>query len=396
MDASQQKVVLIHYGEIALKGKNRSFFEKRLARNIKTVLASVGSAKVERLYGRFIVSFSPPVPEDRVVRKRLERVFGIANFSFAVSVPQDLTAIKAAAWDCLKDETFDSFKISASRAEKHFPLNSVEINREVGAHVQQHCNKRVDLNNPDCTCFIELVANRALVYCEKIRGLRGLPVGVSERAVSLLSSGIDSPVASYLMLKRGVDLVYVHFHSQPFTDQASQENAARLVQVLSRYQYRAKIFFVPFIEIQKQIMTSAPAELRVLLYRRYMLRLAERIAVAEKARALVTGDSVGQVASQTLSNLRAVSEAAHLPILRPLAGYDKEEIVEKAREIGTFEISIAPYDDCCSLFVPRNAETRAHPRAIHAAERRLELDELMKQALERAEVRIIEMELEEA
>ena len=254
----------------------------------------------------------------------------------------------------------------------------------------ERCRKRIDLKNADATCFIEVTEKGALMYTEKISGLRGLPIGVSERAVSLLSSGIDSPVASFKMLKRGVNLSYVHFHSQPFTSSASQDNTGKLVELLAGYQLRAKLYLIPFIEIQKHIMTHAPERLRVLLYRRYMVRLAEIVARKEKAMALVTGENVGQVASQTLSNIRVVAEVTDLPILRPLAGYDKEEIIEVARQIGSFEISTAPYEDCCSLFVPQKPETRARPEIMLKAEAGLEMDELMRDAIDRTELRVFE------
>lgn len=380
--------VVVHYGEIALKGDNRGYFEKRLVRNIKRAFKSAPLERVERLRGRMVLHLGPGIDRADAIR-RLQHVFGIANFSFGISVAKELEAIKAAAWSLLEGRAFESFKIETHRAQKEFPLTSVDINREVGAYVQERCGKRVDLTRPEAICYVEIAGAYALLYTEKLPGLRGLPVGVSERAVSLLSSGIDSPVASYRMLKRGVNLIYVHFHSQPFTNRASQENAEELVKVLSAYQFRSKVYFVPFIDIQKEIMAKAPPELRVLLYRRYMVRLAERIAGREKAVALVSGESVAQVASQTLSNIRVVQEATTLPILRPLAGYDKEEIIRMAMEIGTFEISTEPYEDCCSLFVPPNPETRAHPRALQHVESFLEMEGLMVEALESAEVKTI-------
>ncbi len=381
--------VIIHYGEIALKGRNRDFFEKKLRQNIKKALHGLPLGRLERLRGRFVLHLKEEVEADEL-SERLRSVFGISYFSLGTAVEKDLDAIKETAWRLLREQAFESFKIDSRRAQKEFPLNSMELNREVGAYVVEQCGKRVDLSNPDATCYIEIAGPYALLYTEKVPGLRGLPVGVSERAVSLLSSGIDSPVASYLMLKRGVDLVYVHFHSQPFTSRASQENTERLVQVLNRYQFRSKVYFLPFIDIQKEIMSYAPTPLRVLLYRRYMVRLAERVAARERASALVTGESVGQVASQTLSNVRVVSEVTRLPILRPLSGFDKEEIVARAKEIGTFEISTEPYEDCCSLFVPQNPETRARSRDLLAAEEQLQVDELMRQTLDRAEIKVFD------
>lgn len=384
MSTDKKIIVVIHYGEIALKGRNRLFFENKLKANIKKALHGVKVNEIQRLRGRLVINFKEPVDE-KVIRDELQRVFGISHFGFGVAAENEIDAIQETAWHLLEDKEFDSFKIDSRRAQKEFPLNSMEINKRVGAFVQEKCRKKVNLTAPGIACYIEITEKAALLYAEKIPGLRGLPVGVSEKAVCLLSSGIDSPVASYLMLKRGVRLIHAHFHSQPFTSKASQENTARLVQILNRYQFRSKVYFVPFIDIQKEIMAKAPARLRVLLYRRYMVRLAERIAKTEKATALVTGENVGQVASQTLSNIRVVGEVTELPILRPLAGFDKEEIIQHARKIGTFEVSIEPYEDCCSLFVPENPETRADPKMLLDAEKRLDLKELMDRAMEQAE-----------
>ena len=381
--------IVIHYGEIALKGNNRLFFEKKLQRNIKRALGALPIANVERLQGRFVVHLNGAASVEDVSEK-LNRVFGISHFGLGVAIPKDIEIIKKTAWSVLKDKNFNSFKIATRRAQKEFEFTSMEVNEQVGAYVQERCKKRVDLRQPEATCFVEIAGPYALLYTDRLRGLGGLPVGVSETAVSLLSSGIDSPVASFFMLKRGVNLVYAHFHSQPFTNQASQENVARLVEVLSQFQFRSKVYFVPFIALQKEIMAKAPPELRVLLYRRYMIRLAEEIARRENATALVTGENVGQVASQTLSNIRVVAEVTSLPILRPLAGFDKEEIILKAKKIGTFDISIEPYEDCCSLFVPQNPETKARPPALAHAEELLETDDLMIQAMEQTEIRKIE------
>ena len=385
MPQLSKEIIVIHYGEIALKGKNRIFFENKLKANIKKALHKLKINKIERLRGRLVVNLAE-AGQDELSIEGLQRVFGISHFSFGVAVEKDIEVIKETAWALLENKSFDSFKIETRRAQKDFPLNSMEVNKQVGAFVQNNCGKKVDLSASDITCYIEIIEREALLYTEKLPGLRGLPVGVSEKAVCLLSSGIDSPVASYMMLKRGVRLIYAHFHSQPFTSKASQENTVRLVRILNRYQFHCKAYFIPFIDIQKEIMAKAPSKLRVLLYRRYMVRLAQRIALFEKAVALVTGENVGQVASQTLSNIRVTSEVTDLPILRPLAGFDKEEIIQQAKKIDTFEISIEPYEDCCTLFVPESPETRANPKMLADAEKLLDVSKLMEQALEHAEI----------
>ena len=241
------------------------------------------------------------------------------------------------------------------------------------------------MDNPDLTCFIEIAPQRIFIYAEKISAPGGLPVGSNERAVSLISSGIDSPVASYKIMKRGVKLTYVHFHSQPYTNRNSQRNTEDLVRLLTRHQYVSDLYLVPFVEIQRHIMTRAPASYRVILYRRAMLRIAEDIAQKVDALALVTGENVGQVASQTLSNMRVIEEVTPLPILRPLAGDNKEEIINEARRIGTYQISIEPYEDCCSVFVPKHPETRANLEKVREIESTLDLAPLIEQTLEQTE-----------
>ena len=383
---NHRKVVIIHYAEIALKGANRIYFEKQLLRNIKQAGGPDAALQIQRLRGRLVAFCSPHISDDDL-KARLATVFGISHFSFGVELPLDVDTICQTAWALIENCSFNSFRVTTRRAQKEFPMTSMQVNQQVGAYLVERCGKKVDLKNPDLTLFIELTERNAFVYTQKEPGLRGLPVGVSERAVSLLSSGIDSPVASYMLLKRGVKLTYVHFHSQPFTSQASQELTEKLVGHLTRHQYDAKAYFIPFIDIQKEIMANGPQALRVLLYRRYMVRLATQVAWKEKAKALVTGESVAQVASQTLSNIRVVGEVTPLPVLRPLAGFDKDEIVARAKAIGTFEISTQPYEDCCSLFVPDNPATKSHPQALQQAEKHLEVDDLMACALAEAEVK---------
>jgi len=286
----------------------------------------------------------------------------------------------------IEGRAFKSFRIEARRADKSFPQTSVEINQRVGAYVQERSRARVDLENAELTCWIEIVEKYALVYVERIPGPGGLPVGTSGKVVVLLSGGIDSPVAAWKMIKRGCTPVFVHFHSFPYTNKESQEKAKQIAKELSHYSLRAKIYLVPFADVQRHIMVDTPLDTRVILYRRYMMRLAERIARHEKARVLVTGDSVGQVASQTIENIDVISRSVSMPILRPLIGDDKIEIVELARRIGTYEISILPDQDCCSLFVPKHPETKANLSEIENSETRLDLADVMKAALDSAEV----------
>ncbi len=385
MAAVSERVVLIHYHEIGLKGRNRGRFEQQLLTNIARALKGLSRGAVRRLSGRIVLELAPDA-ETGAIRERLADVFGIANCSEAVRVPNAIEHIRVGAWDVVRRKDFGSFKIAARRGDKSFPLTSEEINRDVGAHVQTLSRAQVKLDDPDLTCHVEVSYQGAFIYTGKTPGPGGLPVGANERAVSLLSSGIDSPVASYKTMKRGVRLSFVHFHSQPYTNRSSQRNTEELVRVLTRYQYRSTLYLVPFVEIQRRVMTHAPPGYRVILYRRAMLRIAEAIAEREGAQALVTGESVGQVASQTLSNMRAIEEATALPVLRPLSGDNKEEIIDLALRIGTYDISIEPYEDCCTVFVPKHPETRADLNVVHEIEPELDLPPLIDQALKSTDV----------
>lgn len=389
--------IIIHYGEIALKGKNRPFFEKRLVSNIKRALKAVEYKTVKRISGRILVrlqsqtvnqSNSQMVAE---ASKRLRKVFGIENFSFARSCKQDLQEIQRAAWQILKDKDFVSFKVESKRSQKDFPLTSPEINEKLGdyilaAYADQGIKKKVDLEDPDLTLYVEIVEDYAFCSTEKITGPGGLPTGVSGKVVSLLSSGIDSPVAGWQMAKRGCEVVFAHFHSFPFTKRKSQENVKKLVKMLSLWQLRAKLYLVNIQEVQKEIIAKSPEKLRLLFYRRAMFKLAQDIAEKEGALGLVTGESVGQVASQTLENMRATSEAAALPIYRPNIGLDKQEIIRLAKRIGTYETSIRPAKDCCTYMVPEHPETKADLDKVLEIEKSFELDEPYQEALKKAEV----------
>jgi thiamine biosynthesis protein ThiI len=380
-----ERFIVIHYNELGLKKGNRDYFENMLCSNINTVLEDCGVDRAKRISGRVLLPLKPDadIPE---IRKRLARIFGVAYFAEAWASSQAVENLATDAWRLIEGRDFSSFRIDTRRAEKTFPMTSVEINQKVGAYIKERSQARVDLENADLTCWIEIVEKYALIYVERLPGPGGLPVGTSGKVVVLLSGGIDSPVAAWKMIKRGCKPVFVHFHSFPYTNKESQEKARQIARLLSNYSLRAKIYFIPFAEIQRHIMAETPAHTRVILYRRYMMRLAERIAKSEKARVLVTGDSVGQVASQTIENIDAISRAVSMPILRPLIGDDKIEIVDVARRIGTYDISILPDQDCCSLFIPKHPETKANLTEIENSEARLNVSDAMKEALASAEV----------
>ncbi len=374
-------VFIAHYHEINLKKNNRGWFESRLQHNVKLTLDGLSVGGINRFAGRLIVELTPG-SDSAEIERRLRWVSGIANFALAWEVPADIDAIERALADLVKARAFTSFKIDARRGTKDFPLNSQQINERLGAFLQRLSGANVRMEEPDLTCYVELIGARAFLYFGKVRGAGGLPSGTGGKAVCLLSGGIDSPVAAYRMLRRGCRVTFVHFHSFPHTTAESQEKARKIIGVLARYQMQSRLFLVPFAEVQREIVAYAPPPLRVILYRRFMVRIAEALALRDGAGALITGDSLGQVASQTLENLRVVSSATkELPIFRPLVGDDKEDIIRAAREIGTYDISIQPDQDCCTLFVPKHPETMARPEQIEKAESLLDVERLAQAAL---------------
>ncbi len=376
--------ILVRYHEIALKKGNRPYFVELLKRNLVSAVKDLGFKEIRSLPGRLLMLFGEQADEEKIGR-RIERVFGVANFSFVERTSLDLEALKSGILEALDGRHFSSFRIDAKRGDKGFPLTSPEINRKIGAAVKETTGARVDLKNAECTISIEILPRDAFFGFDKIAGPGGLPVGASGRAVSLISGGIDSPVASYRMMQRGCRLIFVHFHSAPYLDKSSQEKVRELVKLLTRHQFASRLYLVPFGEIQRQIVAAVMRPLRVVLYRRMMMRIAEAIAKKEKASALVTGESLAQVASQTLENLAVIEKAATLPILRPLVGMDKQEIIDQARRIGTFETSCIPDQDCCQLFVPRHPATKARLADVEEAESRLDLAGLIQLGVERAE-----------
>jgi len=378
------KAVIVHYHEIALKGRNRPGFILKLVRNLQTVSKGLAISQVKSLPGRLRMQLNDEKDWSEL-RSRIERVFGIANFSCSQSTPRDIEELKTAILDSLELVRCASFRVLTRRADKTFSLTSQEINREIGAAVRQRYGFPVDLENPELTIYIELLPDEAFFYTERFAGPGGLPVGTSGRVAALISGGIDSPVAAHRMMKRGCQVVFVHFHSYPYLNKTSQEKVIELVQHLTRYQFVSQLYLVPFGEMQREVVLGAPAPLRVVLYRRLMMRIAQELARQARARALVTGESLGQVASQTLENLLVVEGASELSILRPLIGMDKDEITRQAQQIGTYETSIIPDQDCCQLFIPKRPAVRTTVDQIKKAEARLDIERLVKLALEKTE-----------
>ena len=382
--------VLVHYHELALKGRNRKHFEYRLVHHIRRALKPLTHVHVDALQGRIRVSFADESAWPRL-EDQLKRIFGIVNFSLTRSVPlshdnPDLTALKAAITSHLPTHPYETFRVSAKRADKRIAKTSMEVEREIGAAVVEQTGKKVNLSHPDLTILVELVPPEAYYTCQKITGPGGLPTGTGGKVVSLISGGIDSPVATYRMLKRGCKAVFVHFHGRPYLSRVSEEKVQDIVKLLTQYQLHSRLHLVPFGEIQSQIVLNSPPPVRVVLYRRLMLRIAEKIAEQEGAWGLVTGESLGQVASQTPENIVVVNQATTLPILRPLIGMDKLEIIQQAQSIGTFETSIEPDQDCCTLFVPKHPRTRCELPSILRVEEHLDIPGLIQQGLQETEL----------
>ncbi len=377
-----ERAVLVHYHEIGLKGKNRGAWERRLADNIAFVLGDLTDSAVQRVASRVMVRVSDIHKLEQII----ERVSLVPGVSYLADVlitsrePHDME--RAALMAARQFPLARTFAIQARRSATDFTERSLEINRRLGAYVQAETGLGVNLTSPDVRVCVEVVQGEVYTYARRIEGPGGLPTGVSGTVVSLLSAGIDSPVATWRMMRRGAVAVGVHFSGRPQVDASSERFADEIAQVLARTGGMARLYVVPFGDLQREISLVAPPDLRVLLYRRLMIRVAEKIAVVERAGALVTGESLGQVASQTLENIAAVDAVATMPVLRPLIGDDKNDIIGIARKIGTFEASTRPHADCCTLFMPRTPETHATVRQVEAGEVDLDFERMVSDALE--------------
>lgn len=377
--------VIVHYGELALKGRNRPWFINTLVRTLRRALADLDVADVRALMGRIEIRLGPE-SDWMEVRDRLARLPGIGNFSRATHVEPDLEAIAAGVVTGVGERQAQSFRISARRADKRFPMSSPEIERVLGRRVQDATGWPVNLDHPDLNIHVEVLTRDAFFYFEKEAGTGGLPVGTSGKLMCLLSGGIDSPVAAWRMIRRGCRTYFVHFHSYPILSRTSQDKVRDLVGRLTRHQLSSRLYLVPFGSLQQRVVVSVPPPLRVVIYRRLMVRIAEALGRRVGAQALVTGDVVGQVASQTIDNLSVVEGVATMPILRPLVGFDKEEITAEAQRLETYGISIVPDEDCCTLFTPRFPATKASPAAVEAAEKELDIAGLVERAVTEAVV----------
>lgn len=375
------------YHEIALKGRNQWRFVDQVKSNLRAVFADFKLGAMRGEGPRLIVEL-PEEMDEEVAAARASLIFGLQNFSLSRPVARDIEEIKRAAVAIARAHGHaGSFRVRATRADKRFGLNSMEIDQAAGAAVKEAVGLKVDLENPALVITVEILPDAAYVAAGKRPGAGGLPVGITGHGIALLSGGIDSPVAAHRMMRRGLRLDFVHFHSYPLVSAASREKATELAEHLTRYQAHSTLMLVGFADVQREIVARAPQALRVVLYRRFMVRIAAALARRSGARVLVTGESLGQVASQTLENITVIEEAAALPMLRPLVGMDKNEIVDQARTLGTFETSIQPDQDCCSLFVPAHPETHANLDEVRSAERALNGETMVAEAVRKAEIR---------
>ena len=380
-----EKVIIIRYCEIHLKGKNRGYFEKVFMNNLEKSLSGIRH-EIRKPSGRYVVENFDEARTDEIV-SRLQKVFGTHTLSIAYKVPATMDDIFAAVLAVAPEE--GSFKVQANRADKHFPLNSMQINAEVGGRLlEARPALRVDVHAPQHLIGIDVRENGdALVFCGWIKAAGGMPVGTSGKGMLLLSGGIDSPVAGHMIAKRGMTIEALHFHSYPYTNRQAREKVEELAHIIAGYTGGLDLHVISVTHIQEAIHKYCPAEMMITLLRRFMMRIAERLCRQTGAQCIVTGESLGQVASQTIEGMTSSGSVVHeLPILRPLVGFDKTEIVERAREIGTFETSILPYEDCCTVFLPKHPLIRPDLAKVAEQEKKLDVEALVAEALASAEL----------
>ena len=389
MVKQMKEIILVKYGEIILKGGNRARFERVLVSNIKNSVKNIAEINISLMQATIYIEVCDADKIDAVI-EQLKKVFGIVSITRACVVDKDLEKIKSAALEYCKNELKPNvtFKVEAKRADKAFPYNSQQIAMEVGGFLHDKCEGlRVDVHKPEITVRVEVRDVAAYVYCaeNKINGQGGMPIGTSSKATLLLSGGIDSPVAGHMIAKRGVEINAVNFFSFPYTSDRAKEKVIDLAGILARYTSKVNLYIVPFTEIQLAIRDNCPEEHMTLIMRRFMMRISEKIAKLHHSSALITGESVGQVASQTIAALNVTNSVVQMPVLRPLIGMDKEEIIVRSRQIGAFETSILPYEDCCTVFTPKHPTTNPKLANIEKTESVLDVDALIEKALEGVE-----------
>nr|WP_240374604.1 tRNA uracil 4-sulfurtransferase ThiI [Bacillus piscicola] len=378
--------ILVRYGELALKGKNRGDFEKTLKKNVQHALKDHPACKVKRTYGRMVIELHGENPQE--VMNKLSVIFGISSFSLAMKSMNDLEQIKETALQAYRQHEGEkaTFKVSAHRSYKNFPVRSQELNRQVGAHILRNTeNVSVDVHNPDVEVTVEVREQGTYMTCGRTKGAGGLPVGTAGKVTLMLSGGIDSPVAGYLAMKRGAEIEAVHFHSPPYTNERARKKVEDLTRVLTSFGRPITLHVVPFTELQKAIHAHIPSHYAMTIMRRMMLRITEQITTKINAKAIVNGESLGQVASQTLESMHTINEVTNVPVLRPLITMDKQEVVDISKEIGTYPLSILPYEDCCTIFLPDDSVTKPRREKAALYEKGLHFEPYIEKAVNNVE-----------
>lgn len=380
-----KEIILVKYGEIILKGGNRPKFEKILIKNIANAIKNIAEVRITIAQATIYIEVKDESLFD-IVLDRLSKIFGIVSVTRAAVAQKTLESITQTALAYCKDELLPGrkFKVEAKRSDKKFPLNSVELAIEVGSFLHEECTGLlVDVHNPEVTVQIEVRDDNAYIYCRenKIICQGGMPIGTGGKATLLLSGGIDSPVAGHMIAKRGIEIDAVNFFSFPYTSERAKEKVIELASILARYTSKVNLYIVPFTDIQLAIRDNCPEEHMTLIMRRFMMKISEKLALWHKSQALITGESAGQVASQTLAALNVTNSVVDMPVLRPLIGMDKTEIIERSRAIDAFETSILPYEDCCTVFTPKHPTTNPKIESIEKSEEKLDVDGLIKEAL---------------
>ncbi|MDD6920665.1 MAG: tRNA 4-thiouridine(8) synthase ThiI [Eubacteriales bacterium] len=398
VDINKDKnIFIVRLGETVLKGKNKSYFEKKIVERIKRLVKRLGDVSVVRKEGLIFVYSDKDIKEDEIL-KEMGKVFGIASISQAVELDSHVEDIYEEAvkymLDLMDKKEVKTFKVEVKRADKSFPIKSPQMAKNVGAAVLKGCKVlKVDVNNPDVKLFVNIRQDKTYIYQDKVDGFGGLPLGTNGKGMVLLSGGIDSPVAAFMMAKRGMAIEAIHFHSYPYTSQRAQEKVEALAGRLAVYCSRFNLHVVNLLPVQEEIVRKCPEEQTTILVRRFMMKIAEAVAKENAATMLITGESLGQVASQTSDSIVCTDNAVEIPVMRPLIALDKVDIIEKAKEIETFDISILPFEDCCTVFLPKRPVTRPKLKDILASESKLDVDTLVKNAIDNIEVLTIYPEI---
>lgn len=387
------KVISVSLGEIALKGLNRGYFERKLINQIKKVTKDIGAPKIYKSQGKIYLE-SEEAYFDQIIN-RLRKVFGIVNISPCLKLRKNMENIEKgsikALGEALEKRNIKTFKVETNRVDKSYPMESPEVSRKIGSVLLDNFPEiKVDVHNPDVFVYID-IKDELYIYTEKIKAYGGLPVGTNGEGLLLLSGGIDSPVAGFMMAKRGVKLNVIHFHSYPFTSERAEEKVKNLAEIMVRYCGNIPFYSVNILEIQKEINKECPKNEMTIISRRFMMRIAEKLAEKKKINALITGENLGQVASQTMQGIQVINAAVEMPILRPLVGFDKVQIIDISRDIETYETSILPYEDCCTVFLPKHPVTKPKLEDIEESEKNLDIDSLINRAMENMEYSVIEV-----